>query len=101
LIKVLAADINEVEKNMVSFSNGTSKNLIIKCLLSLHEKFGLKENKKTLDIYLTRKEYGEILGISTETVIRVFSQLQKDGYIKILGKQILIENLRDMQMEVI
>lgn len=101
LIKVLSADINEVEKNMVSFSNGTAKNLIIKCLLSLHEKFGLKEDKKTLDIYLTRKEYGEILGISTETVIRVFSQLQNDGFIVISGKEILIKNLKGMQMEVI
>ncbi len=49
----------------------------------------------TIDLSITRKEIGELAGISTESTIRLLSELNHDGIIKLEGKVIIIlkENL--------
>jgi CRP/FNR family transcriptional regulator, polysaccharide utilization system transcription regulator len=49
----------------------------------------------TIDLSITRKEIGELAGISTESAIRLLSELNHDGIIKLEGKVIIIlkENL--------
>ncbi|MFO7868755.1 MAG: Crp/Fnr family transcriptional regulator [Bacteroidales bacterium] len=48
-----------------------------------------------IELSITRKEIGEIAGISTESAIRLLSELNHDGIIKLEGKVITIlkENL--------
>jgi len=49
----------------------------------------------TIELSITRKEIGELAGISTESAIRLLSELNHDGIIKLEGKVITIlkENL--------
>lgn len=44
----------------------------------------------TIDLSITRKEIGELAGISTESAIRLLSELNHDGIIKLDGKVITI-----------
>ncbi|HPY82331.1 MAG TPA: Crp/Fnr family transcriptional regulator [Bacteroidales bacterium] len=49
----------------------------------------------SIDLSITRKEIGDLVGISTESAIRLLSELNHDGIIKLEGKKITIlkENL--------
>ncbi|MCK9561603.1 MAG: Crp/Fnr family transcriptional regulator [Bacteroidales bacterium] len=49
----------------------------------------------SIDLSITRKEIGDLAGISTESAIRLLSELNHDGIIKLEGKKITIlkENL--------
>lgn len=47
-------------------------------------------NSKELELSITRKEIGELAGISTESAIRLLSELNHDGIIKLEGKKITI-----------
>ncbi|MGE5354764.1 MAG: Crp/Fnr family transcriptional regulator [Deltaproteobacteria bacterium] len=44
------------------------------------------------DLPVSRKEIAQYTGLSIETVIRVISELRKDGLIKVFGKKIEITN---------
>lgn len=45
---------------------------------------------ETIDLSITRKEIGEFAGISTESAIRLLSELSHDGIIALQGKKIII-----------
>jgi len=57
---------------------------------------------KKIDLSITRKEIGELAGISTESAIRLLSELNHDGILKLQGKSIEIikENLLDKLSEI-
>jgi CRP/FNR family transcriptional regulator len=93
LVNILSSNIKELEWNMLISSVGSAMKQVTKALVILEQKFGLKEDGKTLDIYLTRKEFGEFLGISTETIIRVFSEMQKQNLVQLKGKNIAITDI--------
>lgn len=44
------------------------------------------------DLPLSRKEIGELIGMTTENVIRIFSEFRHDGILSISGKTITILN---------
>lgn len=46
--------------------------------------------QKDFNLPLSRKEIGQMIGVSTENVIRTLSEFRKDGIIKIEGKHIEI-----------
>lgn len=50
------------------------------------------EGGTLLDIQLTHRELGEMIGASRETVTRLLGRLQDEGLIKIKGKKIIIKD---------
>lgn len=50
---------------------------------------------EVIDLAITRREIGELAGISTESAIRLLSELNHDGIIQLDGKKIIVlkENL--------
>ena len=46
--------------------------------------------KSTFDLPISRSEIADLIGMTAENVIRVVSDLRKDGVIEISGKQIKI-----------
>lgn len=57
---------------------------------------------KKIDLSITRKEIGELAGISTESAIRLLSELNHDGILRLEGRSIEIikENLLDKLSEI-
>ena len=48
------------------------------------------------ELPLTRKEFGELIDMSTENVIRILSEFRKDGLIQIDGPRIEIQNFESL-----
>jgi CRP/FNR family transcriptional regulator len=49
------------------------------------------------DLPVSRREIGELIGMTTENVIRIFSEFRRDGIIAINGKTIIILNKSMLQ----
>jgi len=92
-IQLLTNDLRQSEEKIINITQKTVIERITESLLILKEKFGLKEDGKTLDIQLTRKEVGNIAGVTTETTIRTLSDLNKKRIINLKGKQIELVNI--------
>ncbi len=64
-------------------------------LLMLKETFGL-DDENVIDVQLTREELSNIVGTATESVIRLLSELKKEGTIELRGKKIAILNEQEL-----
>ena len=87
-IQLLTRDLKESEKKIVNITQKPVIERIAEALLILKEKFGLKEDHKTLNVILTRREIGDLAGVTTETTIRTLSEMNKKGVLNLCGKQI-------------
>ena len=61
----------------------------------LKEVFGLDE-EGTILVQLSREELANIVGTATESVIRLLSELKKEGTIELKGKKIAIKNEQEL-----
>ncbi|NVO19623.1 MAG: Crp/Fnr family transcriptional regulator [Bacteroidetes bacterium] len=68
------------------------KNIRGRIAFILHEFSEDIYKKDEFDLPVSRKEIGELIGMTTENVIRVFSEFRRDGIIEIKGKTIRILN---------
>lgn len=96
LLKVLSNDLKRSEQKLIHIAQKTVRERIAESILLLKEKFGLKEDNKTLNVMLSRKEWGDVAGITTETTIRTLSDFNKEGLIELDGKMIVISNLKKL-----
>ena len=67
---------------------------VAEALIMIKECFGMEENGTTLNTVITRKEIGDIAGVTTESTIRKLSDLNKRGVIKLLGRKIDIPDIK-------
>lgn len=51
----------------------------------------------SFDLPISRKEMGEIIGMTTENVIRILSEFRKDNIIEINGKNITIKDIKRLE----
>jgi CRP/FNR family transcriptional regulator len=49
-------------------------------------------NSPSFDLPVSRREIGELIGMTTENVIRILSEFRKDGLIEISNKTITLKN---------
>ena len=89
-VKILASDLKDSEQQLIDISQRTVKERIADTLLTITEKFGYKEDNVTIDVKLTRRELGDMAGVTTETTIRTLSELNKSKIINLVGKEIQI-----------
>ena len=92
-IRLLANDLKESEQKLINLSQKPVKERVAEALLLLKKHFGLEEDGKTIGVFLTRREIGDIAGITTETTIRILSELSKEKILKLENKKISILNL--------
>ncbi|MCB0480993.1 MAG: Crp/Fnr family transcriptional regulator [Flavobacteriales bacterium] len=95
IIKLLANDLKNSEQKLVNISQKPVLERIAESLLILKERFGMNENG-ALKVSLTRREIGDMAGVTTETSIRTLSTLKSDGIIELVGKEIRIVNLKEL-----
>ncbi|MBK7127922.1 MAG: Crp/Fnr family transcriptional regulator [Crocinitomicaceae bacterium] len=96
-IQLLARELRQSEQQLVDITQKTVRERVAEVLLQLKSKFGVKQDGKTLDIRLTRREIGDMAGVTTETTIRTLSELNKEGFIAISGKDIQLLSLDKLQ----
>jgi CRP/FNR family transcriptional regulator len=100
LFRLLSSDISRDQGLMLLLGSMTAEQRVAAFLLSLarrQQRLGFSSSRFVLR--MTREEIGNYLGLTLETVSRLFSRLQRDGLISVQQRDIEIrdaERLREM-----
>jgi CRP-like cAMP-binding protein len=89
VMKTICGDLKEADDHMVSMAQKSVKERLAETLIYLEDTFGKNEDG-TLHIQLSREELAGMIGTATESCIRLLSELNKNGYIDLIGKKIAI-----------
>lgn len=89
VMKTICGDLKEADDHMVSMAQKSVKERLAETLLYLEDTFGKNEDG-TLHIQLSREELAGMIGTATESCIRLLSELNKNGFIDLVGKKIAI-----------
>lgn len=89
-IKLLSADVVDLERELLSLAYDSVKKRVANGLI----KYADKQASDVLTI--PREELAHLAGTSTESVIRTLSEFKKDGLIEIDGKEITITKKKDL-----
>lgn len=101
VMKMLAEDLRNAEKQVIDMAQKSVREKVAEALILLSDKFGVNEHTAALNSILTRKEIGDIAGVTTESAIRTISDFKKEQIIEIEGKRILIKDLTKLQREIL
>jgi CRP/FNR family transcriptional regulator len=97
---LLGSELRESESHMRDFSRLEMLERVALAILINLKAFGYSREKQgVLDFTLSRTDYSNIAGTTYETVIRMLSELEREGYIELENKEIRIVNekgLRDL-----
>lgn len=96
IIKLLSSDLKSAEQKAVNMVQKQVRERIAETLLMLKEFFGLESDNATINTILTRESIGNIAGTTTETAIRVLSDLHKSKIVNLIGKKIKIMNNKEL-----
>lgn len=97
MISLLTQDLKSSESKIVNITQKPVRERIAEALLSLHKNFGFEEDGKTLNVVLTRREIGNIAGVTTETTIRTLSDFSKENLLILDGKKIVVNNFDNLK----
>lgn len=90
MMRIFSNDLRNAENRMTDFTQKPVRQRLAQTLLSLLNSYGTTEDGY-LNIYLTRQEWANLMGTTTETAIRTISEFSKEGLITINGKKIKLE----------
>lgn len=96
IIKLLSSDLKSAEQKAVNMVQKQVKERIAETILMLKEFFGLESDNATINTVFTRESIGNIAGTTTETAIRVLSELQKNNIVDLIGKKIKILDNKEL-----
>lgn len=91
MMQSICGDLKEADDHMVAMAQKTVKERLAHTLLYLEETFGTNDDS-TLKIQLSREELGGMIGTATESCIRLLSEFNKNGWIELIGKKIVIKD---------
>jgi len=87
LMQLTCRELGEANNFITDIAQKTVRERLAEILLILMDTFGL-DNKKVLQISLTREELANMVGTATESVIRLLSEFKSDGLIDLHGRKI-------------
>lgn len=93
MMKMLSDDLGKAEKSITHLAQKPVRERLAEALLFIKETYGFEKDGTTIDASFTREEIANIVGTATETAIRLLSDFNKDGIIKLTGKKISILDL--------
>lgn len=95
LIGFYSKELKKSQIYSTQVTKQSTKNRIIQVLIDISHKFG--QESEILNVSLTRKELAQLAGTSEDKVIRVLSDLKREGLIHTKGKKIGVLNLYQLQ----
>ena len=90
IFKLISNDLKRAEDQIVSLSQKNVRERMSEALLFLKATYGFEEDGKTINVRLSREELADYIGTSTESVIRLLSEFNNGGLIRLDGKRIMI-----------
>jgi CRP-like cAMP-binding protein len=94
-IKLLSADVEEKETQLLHLAYDTVRKRVADALLLLQERFKDAENQP-FSIPITRENLASIVGTSKECVIRVLSEFKSDNIITTHQSEITINSPEEL-----
>jgi CRP/FNR family transcriptional regulator, polysaccharide utilization system transcription regulator len=99
LMKLLSQDLASAETRMVEMMQKPVRERLAEGILMLKEIYGLMEDGKTLNVIMTREDIANFIGTTTETAIRILSDLNSENIISLDKKKISIKNFNKLLHE--
>ena len=96
VMKTICGDLKESDVHAVNMAQRTVKERLAETLLHLHDTFGTNEDG-SLKIQLSRDELASMVGTATESCIRLLSDFNKLGLIKLVSKKITITDISKLK----
>lgn len=96
VMKSICGDLKEADSHTVNMAQKSVKERLAETLLYLHDTFGKNEDD-SLKIQLSRDELASMIGTATESCIRLLSDFNKLGLIKLAGKKITITDISSLK----
>lgn len=96
VMKAICNNLKEANDHLVDMAQKSVRQRLAGTLLYLYENFGISEDG-SLKVRLSREELAGIIGTATESCIRLLSDFQKAGKIKLAGKNILISDINALK----
>jgi len=95
MLELTAKNWHTASRLLTDMAQKSSKQRLAEMLLWLKETFGLDEDD-CIDIKLSREEIANMVGTATEAVIRLLSDLKKQGLILLEGKRIRLMDIHGL-----
>lgn len=92
IIQLLSKDLKGAEQNLIDLTQKSVKERIVESLVLIINTFGFKADNKTIALSLSRQELANIAGTSSESTIRTLATLNKEGVIKLVGRNIVVHD---------
>ena len=93
MMRQLTVDLAQAEHRMVEMVQKPVRDRLAEALLLLKEVYGLEEDDQTLKVTLTREDLANLIGTTTETTIRILSEMKDEGIIRLERKRILLTDI--------
>lgn len=97
LVKKLSHEFGVMVNFIVTFTKKSVRERVALTLLILNENFRQSQNADIdIEIELTREDFANIVGIATETLVRILSDFVKENLIEKRGRKIIINKPHDL-----
>lgn len=91
VLKLVCGELGIVEQKLSQFIGKTVRERLAATLLMLKETYGMDGLvSEPVEINLTRRDMANIIGSTTETVIRIISEFKDEGLIKVQNRKIKV-----------
>jgi CRP/FNR family transcriptional regulator len=90
MISLLSNDLKNAESKISELAQKPVRERVAETLMVLKNKYGLEADGATLNVVLSREELANLVGTATESLIRILSDVKKEGIIELDQKKIRI-----------
>jgi len=99
IIRSLGDRLKQFTDNITSMANLSVEKRLARLLVNFSDDMGIPDSRGILlNLPVTRTEMAEIIGTSTEVVIREIQKMKKKGLLEVYGKRIIILDQKKFQM---
>jgi len=98
LMRIMSREIQNDQQMMLLLSRKAADSRIASFLLNLSRRFRARGySGRQFRLAMSRREMGNYLGLAVETVSRVFTRFQQNGWIEADGKEVCIVDARALE----
>jgi CRP-like cAMP-binding protein len=98
LMLFYAEELNQEESKLRDMAIFNVREKVAKAILTLAQRFGLKENKEIMHIEkLSRQDISELVGLTSNQVTKVLADFKSENLIEIDGKKIRLTNIIEIE----
>lgn len=98
LLRVMSREIVQDETLLLMLGKMNADARLAACLLNLSDRFKRLGFSDTIfKLTMSRQDLGDYLGLALETVSRLFTRFQEQGYIKVEGRQLELLDINGLR----